>query len=77
LHDVLTKNRDRDQWAIHTCEVCGLAVGAVQVQGKWVPEQHWPTVKYQARKTVEKKRDSRDRSVAPQENAALADSTSS
>jgi hypothetical protein len=76
LHVVLTQNKDRAQWAIHTCEVCGVAVGAVQVQGKWVPEQHWPTVKYQARKTVEKKRDGRNGAVAPQENAVLAESTS-
>lgn len=45
LQAVLIQNKDRAQWAMHTCEVCGLSVGAVQVQGKWVPEQHWPSVK--------------------------------
>ena len=42
---VLIQNRDRAQWAVHTCEVCGISVGAVEVRGKWVPEQHWPSVK--------------------------------
>lgn len=46
LQIVLTRNIDRAQWAMHSCEVCGTAVGAVQVQGRWTPEQHWPTVKY-------------------------------
>ena len=45
LQAILARNRDRAQWALHTCEVCGVSVGAVQVQGKWVPEQHWPSVK--------------------------------
>jgi hypothetical protein len=76
LNEILTKNKDRAQWAVHTCEVCGVAVGAIQVQGKWVPEQHWPSVKYPARNATEKKRDSRSSSVTPQENAVLAESTS-
>ena len=54
LQAVLTQNRDRVQWATHACEVCGISVGAVRVQGKWVPEQHWPSVKYPSRNTVEK-----------------------
>lgn len=46
LQAVLTRNRNREQWAVHTCQRCGVSVGAVQVNGKWVPEQHWPSVKY-------------------------------
>jgi len=53
---VLSRNRDRDQWANHACEVCGVAVGAKLDRGKWVPEQHWPSVKYQSRNAAEKKR---------------------
>jgi hypothetical protein len=68
---ILKSNRDRAQWANHTCEVCGVAVGAVQVQGKWVPEQHWPSVKYQPRHANEKKRAT---PVAPDESAFLAES---
>ncbi len=71
VQEILKSNRDRAQWANHTCEVCGAAVGAVQVQGKWVPEQHWPSVKYPSRNTPEKKRDTR---VAPDESAFLAES---
>ena len=60
LQEVLTRNRDRAQWATYTCETCGVAVGAVQVQGRWVPEQHWPSVKYPPRTPVEKRRYSRE-----------------
>ena len=49
LQAVLTRNREREQWAVHTCQVCGASVGVVQVGGKWVTEQHWPTVKYPPR----------------------------
>lgn len=49
LQLVLTRNRDRDQWAVHTCQLCGAAVGAVLMHGKWVPEQHWPSVTYPPR----------------------------
>ena len=52
LQGVLAQNRERAQWAVHHCEVCGAGVGAVQVQGKWVPEEHWPTVKYAPREPV-------------------------
>ena len=52
LQGVLNQNRDRAQWGIYTCESCGARVGAVQIQGKWVPEQHWPTVKYPPRAPV-------------------------
>lgn len=54
LQIVLTQNRNRAQWALYTCEVCGARVGVVQIQGRWVPEQHWPSVKYHARESVTK-----------------------
>jgi hypothetical protein len=49
LQAVLTSNRNREQWAVHTCHICGAPVGAVKVQGKWIPEQHWPSVTYPPR----------------------------
>jgi hypothetical protein len=52
LQVVLTQNRNREQWAVHTCQVCGASVGAVEVHGKWVPEQHWPSVTYPPRNAV-------------------------
>jgi hypothetical protein len=70
LQSVLTQNTDRAQWATYACEVCGVSVGAIKVQGKWVPEQHWPSVKYPPRKPVEK---GSRRSAAPRENAVLAE----
>jgi hypothetical protein len=45
LQAVLTRNRNREQWGVYPCELCGALVGAAQVHGKWVPEQHWPSVK--------------------------------
>jgi hypothetical protein len=73
---VLKTNKDRAQWANHTCEVCGLAVGAALVQGKWVPEQHWPSVKYQPRNGAEKKREnSAVEILASDESITLAESS--
>jgi|CZKL01.1.fsa_nt_gi hypothetical protein len=46
VQQILQRNIDRTQWADHPCEVCGIEIGAVQVKGKWVPETHWPSVKY-------------------------------
>lgn len=69
LQEVLTRNRYREQWAVHTCQVCGAAVGAVQVQGRWVPEQHWPSVIYPPRNSGAKKH---ERSAAPHEDAVSA-----
>ena len=57
LQELLTRNRAREQWALHACQVCGTLAGAVQVQGKWVPEQHWPTVTYPSRVTVKNRYD--------------------
>ena len=77
----LSVNRDRFQWALHTCEVCGASVGAVQLKGLWVPEQHWPTVKSRTRIMNEKKQKVADETAAAIEIAAadevgiLAEST--
>lgn len=49
LQTTLSQNRDRAQWANHRCETCGLEIGAIFEKGRWVPEQHWPTVKYHPR----------------------------
>lgn len=49
LQELLSKNRNREQWALHTCQLCGASVGAVLARGKWVPEQHWPSVTYPPR----------------------------
>lgn len=73
---LLVHNKDRAQWATHPCEVCGALVGAVQVHSKWVPEQHWPTVKYPTRNPADKRRGNRDRSGAPREEVVLAGSGS-
>lgn len=62
LQEVLTRNRNREQWAVHTCQTCGASVGAVQTMGKWVPEQHWPSVIYPPRNAVAGRY---DRSAAP------------
>jgi len=66
LQEVLTRNRNREQWAIHTCQVCGAAVGAQVVHGKWVPEQHWPTMKYPPRNAPTARH---ERSARPNEGA--------
>jgi hypothetical protein len=66
VQGALTSNRSREQWNNHKCEVCGLSVGAKQDRGKWVPEQHWPSVKYPAsRNTTGKKRPVSSESVVP------------
>ncbi len=67
---VLSQNRGRAQWATYACEVCGARVGAVQLQGKWVPEQHWPSVKYPPREPVTRS----DRSRPRREDAVPAGS---
>jgi hypothetical protein len=75
--EILSRNRDRAQWANYACEVCGAAVGATQNRGKWIPEQHWPSVKYHSRNGADKKRASAEESPATDHNAALAESASS
>lgn len=54
LQAVLTRNRNREQWAVHTCQVCGASVDASLVRGNWVPEQHWPSVTYPPRHVAAK-----------------------
>jgi len=76
LQALLSKNRDRVQWANHACEVCGVLVGATQVQGKWVPEQHWPSVKYVSRNTNEKKRDISEETLVQPDSTVFAESAS-
>ena len=74
--EMLNKNRDRDQWANHTCEVCGLSVGAKIEKGRWIPEQHWPSVKFQPRKTSEKKKSVPAESIILSDEIVLAESGS-
>jgi hypothetical protein len=50
--DALRRNRNREQWASHPCEVCGRTVGVELIMGKWQPERHWPSVAYTARKSA-------------------------
>lgn len=64
LQAILTRNREREQWALHTCQLCGASVGVVQMHGKWVPEQHWPSVTYPPRVPATKRY---DRSAARRE----------
>lgn len=73
LQEILTRNRNREQWAVHPCQSCGTSVGAVQIHGKWVPEQHWPSVSYPPRTPVPK---GYDRSTALHEEAIPARSGS-
>jgi hypothetical protein len=73
VQEILGRNRDRVQWANHTCEVCGASIGATQNRGKWVPEQHWPSVKYHPRNATDKKRAIAADSPAPDDSAALAE----
>jgi hypothetical protein len=72
----LSSNRDRAQWANHACEVCGVSVGAKLDRGKWVPEQHWPSVKYQPRTATGKKPRASTDLMASNEDAVLAESGS-
>lgn len=73
LQGLLTRNRDREQWAVYNCLVCGAKVGAVQVQGRWVPEQHWPSVTYAPRAAVPNRY---NRSAAPRREAGSAGAAS-
>ena len=76
VQEALSRNRERVQWANHTCEICGLAVGARQDRGKWVPEQHWPSVKYHSRNATEKKQNISTNGMMPDDGAVLAKSAS-
>ena len=76
LQQILSLNRQREQWGVHTCQLCGASIGAVQVQGKWVPEQHWPSVKYPARNAVDKKQSVAAKSITPDDSIVFAGSGS-
>jgi len=53
-----------------------VAVGATQDRGKWVPEQHWPSVKYHSRNTSEKKQKISPDATVFNDGALLAESAS-
>ncbi len=46
---LLSANTGREQWLPHPCALCGQQIGARIEKGKWLPEQHWPSVQYKAR----------------------------
>ncbi len=73
---VLTRNQYRAQWANHNCEVCGASVGAMWDRCKWVPEQHWPSVKYPARNAADKKQSVAAKSITPDDSIVFAGSGS-
>ena len=43
---LLATSRDRADWGMYRCEICGQTVGVSEVKGKWVTERHWPSVTY-------------------------------
>ena len=45
----LVKNNDHAQWLSHPCDLCGQKIGARLQAGKWVPDPHWPSVRYTPR----------------------------
>ncbi len=45
----LAANTARAQWLPHPCALCGQQIGARIEKGKWLPEQHWPSVQYKER----------------------------
>ncbi len=52
----LVSNTGRAQWLTHPCALCGQTAGARLEKGKWIPEQHWPSVQYKERSRGVKKR---------------------
>jgi hypothetical protein len=50
VQEAIRRNRNREQWGSHICATCGRRVGVEHVMGKWIPERHWPSVTYPARK---------------------------
>jgi len=51
----LAHNVGRAQWLPHPCALCGQPIGARIEKGKWIPEQHWPSVQYKERTRGEKR----------------------
>jgi hypothetical protein len=47
---LLSNSRTRAGWGVYTCETCGQTVGVETINGKWVPERHWPSIVYPPRK---------------------------
>jgi len=52
----LLADRDHAQWLMHACMQCSQQVGAHIEKGKWVPEAHWPSVRYVPRAKRAEKR---------------------
>jgi len=46
VRQTLQQNTDRAQWRAHRCGLCGQEVEAEQKHGKWLPAQHWPSIRY-------------------------------
>jgi hypothetical protein len=57
---ILRNSRDRAEWGVYPCEICGQSVGVLEVNGDWVPERHWPSVVY-----IRKTRIARHHAKAP------------
>jgi hypothetical protein len=47
---LLRTSRDRADWGVYPCEICGQSVGVLAANGDWVPDRHWPSVIYIPRK---------------------------
>ena len=47
---LLSTSRDRAEWGVYPCEICGQTVGVLAANGDWVAERHWPTITYTPRK---------------------------
>ncbi len=42
----LVKNDGHAQWLPQPCDLCGQQIGGRILAGKWIPDPHWPTVRY-------------------------------
>jgi len=72
----LSISRGRSQWATYVCEVCGSPVGVVEERGKWIPEKHWPSVKYPARNRSGQRHEHSRFREEPDQRALVAESSS-
>ena len=61
----LVSYRNRAQWQMYPCETCKLQVGARQEKGRWIPEDHWLSVRYTPRVPRISSRRAESRTVAP------------
>jgi len=48
--ELLRAGRERAEWGVYPCEVCGQSVAVLAADGDWIAERHWPTVIYAPRK---------------------------